>query len=55
MEHETFFWRVTQVVMIYQANRLDKFRLITEKKLIVISMLPFTAEKEIFVIQNCKQ
>ena len=25
------------------------------RKLIVISMLPFTAEKEIFVIQSCKQ
>ena len=25
------------------------------KKLIVISVLPFTAEKEIFVIQSCKQ
>ena len=33
--------------MTYQTNKLDKFRLITEK-LIVIAMLPFTAEKEIF-------
>ena len=39
--------------MIYQANKLDKYRLITEK-LIVISILPFTVEKEIFVIQKCK-
>ena len=31
--------------MTYQANKLDKFRLITEK-LIVTSMLPFTAEKK---------
>ena len=30
--------------MTYKANKLDKFRLITEK-LIVISMLPFTAKK----------
>ena len=28
---------------------------LSQKKLIVISMLPFTAEKEIFVIQSCKQ
>ena len=33
--------------MTYQANKLDKFRLITEKR-IVISMLPFTAEKRNF-------
>ena len=33
--------------MRYQANKLDKFRLVTEK-LIVMSMLPFTAEKNIF-------
>ena len=31
--------------MTYQTNKLDKFRLITEK-LILISMLPFTAEKK---------
>ena len=30
--------------MTYLADKLDKFRLITEKR-IVISMLPFTAEK----------
>ena len=32
--------------MTYQANKLDKFRLITEKRT-MISMLPFTAEKEL--------
>ena len=31
--------------MTYQTNKLDKFRLITEKR-IVISMLLFTAEKK---------
>ena len=31
MENETFFWCVTYVVMTYHANKLDKFRLITEK------------------------
>ena len=54
MQNETFFWCVTYVVTTYQANKLDKFRCITEKR-IVISMLPFTAEKEIFAIQSCKQ
>ena len=33
--------------MTYQANKLDKFMLIKEK-LIVISVLPFTAEKVFF-------
>ena len=32
------------IVMTYKANKLDNFRLITEKR-IVISMLPFTGEK----------
>ena len=50
MENETFFC-VCYIghLMTYQANKLDKFRLITEKH-IVISMLLFTAEKEISVI-----
>ena len=43
MENEAFFWCVTEVVMTYQANKLEKFRLIREKRP-VISMLPFTAE-----------